>query len=83
MTFLRTRSAAKTPRPSFEDRSKAIKAWGELFAADTPTGCDSAKTRMAVSIGRGGKMRPAQVFVKNKPKELGLDFIMSPHARIV
>lgn len=76
MTFLRTR------RP-FQQRFEAVQRAGELFMPDTPQNCDEERSKVGVSIGRGGRMTSVTVFYKRPPKELGLDFLMSKSARIV
>lgn len=76
MSFLRTRR-------TFSQRFDAVQKAGQVFLPDTPENCDEARSKVGVSIGRGGRMTSVNVFYKKPPKELSLEFLMSPAARIV
>ena len=70
-------------RRTFDERFEAVKLFGELFREEPPELCDSSRTKIAVSIGRGGRMKPVTVHYKHRPKGLSLDFISSPTSMIV
>lgn len=76
MTFLRTRR-------TFQQRFDAVKSAGQLFLQQAPDLCDDSRSKVGVSIGRGGRMRSVSVFYKKRPKELGIEFLSSSAARIV
>ncbi len=76
MTFLRTRR-------TFQQRFDAVQNAGQLFLQQAPAMCDDSRSKVGVSIGRGGRMHSVSVFYKKRPKELGIEFLSSPAARIL
>lgn len=68
---------------TFEQRFDLTKRAGEIFLPDTPELCDRSRTKVGVSIGHNGRMKPVSIFYKNRPRELGLDFLASPAVKIV